>query len=161
MTDEEWKKIVYDNRADELRKYHPAWYEELLEINFFRHLWFSWLTAGSMSPGETEAGAYPRSASLSAEHSRGEEPAGSQAGRITPHHDVALGMIQRFYERIGSAEVRRVWLFSPDHFSRARASRRPVPRRLADTERILEADREASQGSRVPVRGRERRIACG
>ncbi|MDD2454380.1 MAG: DUF3160 domain-containing protein, partial [Synergistaceae bacterium] len=30
MTDEEWKKIVYDDsRADELRKYHPAWYEEL------------------------------------------------------------------------------------------------------------------------------------
>jgi len=30
MTDEEWKKMVYDDgRADELRKYHPAWYEEL------------------------------------------------------------------------------------------------------------------------------------
>ena len=32
MTDEEWKKIVYDDsRADELKKYHPAWYKELTD----------------------------------------------------------------------------------------------------------------------------------
>jgi hypothetical protein len=30
MTDEEWKKIVYDDkRAEELKKYRPAWYEKL------------------------------------------------------------------------------------------------------------------------------------
>jgi hypothetical protein len=30
MTDEEWKKLVYDDaREEELKKYHPSWYEEL------------------------------------------------------------------------------------------------------------------------------------
>jgi hypothetical protein len=30
MTDEEWKSLVYDDsRADELKKYHPSWYENL------------------------------------------------------------------------------------------------------------------------------------
>ena len=30
MPDEEWKALVYDDsRADELRKYHPSWYENL------------------------------------------------------------------------------------------------------------------------------------
>jgi AmmeMemoRadiSam system protein B len=41
-------------------------------------------------------------------------------GGITPHHDLALAMIVRFYERVSSGEVKRVWLFSPDHFRRAR-----------------------------------------
>ncbi|MDR1579397.1 MAG: AmmeMemoRadiSam system protein B [Synergistaceae bacterium] len=41
-------------------------------------------------------------------------------GGITPHHDLALAMIVRFYERVSSPEVKRVWLFSPDHFRRAR-----------------------------------------
>jgi hypothetical protein len=32
MTDEEWKKLVYDeSRADELKKLHPAWYEKFLK----------------------------------------------------------------------------------------------------------------------------------
>jgi hypothetical protein len=34
-------------------------------------------------------------------------------GGITPHHDLALPMIVRFYEHIASREVRRVWLFLP------------------------------------------------
>jgi hypothetical protein len=30
MTDEEWKKLVYDDsRADELKEFHPLWYDEL------------------------------------------------------------------------------------------------------------------------------------
>jgi AmmeMemoRadiSam system protein B len=41
-------------------------------------------------------------------------------GGITPHHDLALPMIVRFYERVSSPEVKRVWLFAPDHFRRAR-----------------------------------------
>lgn len=101
------------------------------------------LTAGSMSPGETEAGAYPRSAS-SLRNIQGERNRPVRVrGGITPHHDVALGMIQRFYERIGSAEVRRVWLFSPDHFGRARAFAALSPADWQTPERILEADREA------------------
>jgi AmmeMemoRadiSam system protein B len=41
-------------------------------------------------------------------------------GGVAPHHNIALAMIVRFYERISSPEVKRVWLFSPDHFRRAR-----------------------------------------
>jgi AmmeMemoRadiSam system protein B len=41
-------------------------------------------------------------------------------GGIAPHHDLALGMAVRFYERISSSETKRVWLFAPDHFRRAR-----------------------------------------
>jgi AmmeMemoRadiSam system protein B len=41
-------------------------------------------------------------------------------GGIAPHHDLALAMIVRFYERVSSPEVKRVWLFAPDHFRRAR-----------------------------------------
>ena len=41
-------------------------------------------------------------------------------GGITPHHYIALAMIVRFYERIASPSVKRVWLFSPDHFRKAR-----------------------------------------
>lgn len=41
-------------------------------------------------------------------------------GGITPHHDLAMEMIVRFYERMASAETRRVWLLSPDHFKRAK-----------------------------------------
>ncbi|MDR3265068.1 MAG: DUF3160 domain-containing protein, partial [Synergistaceae bacterium] len=34
MTDEEWKKLVYDeNSQDEIRKLHPAWYENLESEN--------------------------------------------------------------------------------------------------------------------------------
>lgn len=42
---------------------------------------------------------------------------------IAPHHTVAAPMIERFYEKIGSPSVRRVWLFSPDHY---RAARQPM-----------------------------------
>ena len=101
------------------------------------------VTAGSVSPGETEAGAFPSSAS-SLPNLPGERDRPVRViGGITPHHDVALGMIRRFYERIGSAEVRRVWLFSPDHFSRARAFAALSPADWQTPERILEADREA------------------
>ncbi|MDR1621050.1 MAG: AmmeMemoRadiSam system protein B [Synergistaceae bacterium] len=41
-------------------------------------------------------------------------------GGVVPHHNIALAMIVRFYERVSSPEVKRVWLFSPDHFRRAR-----------------------------------------
>ncbi|MDR1133887.1 MAG: AmmeMemoRadiSam system protein B [Synergistaceae bacterium] len=41
-------------------------------------------------------------------------------GGIVPHHGLALDMISRFYERVSSDKVRRVWLLSPDHFKRAR-----------------------------------------
>jgi AmmeMemoRadiSam system protein B len=41
-------------------------------------------------------------------------------GGIAPHHDLALAMIVRFYERVSNPDVKRVWLFAPDHFRRAR-----------------------------------------
>jgi AmmeMemoRadiSam system protein B len=51
-------------------------------------------------------------------------------------------MIIRFYERIASREVKRVWLFSPDHFHKARK-----PAAFCDVDwtlaaRILESDKE-------------------
>ena len=50
----------------------------------------------------------------------GETEATRYLGGVTPHHDLALDMIARFYARIASAKVRRVWIFSPDHFQRSR-----------------------------------------
>ncbi|MDR1966492.1 MAG: AmmeMemoRadiSam system protein B [Synergistaceae bacterium] len=45
-------------------------------------------------------------------------------GGIVPHHDLALGMIVRFYRQLANntpdGGVRRVWLFAPDHFRQAR-----------------------------------------
>jgi AmmeMemoRadiSam system protein B len=41
-------------------------------------------------------------------------------GGVAPHHNIALAMSVRFYERVSSPEVKRVWLFAPDHFRRAR-----------------------------------------
>ena len=74
-------------------------------------------------------------------------------GGVTPHHDLAFDMIARFYTRIAAgnaAKVRRVWLFSPDHFRRARrwavicnADWRFTSPRLAS--RTLAADREACE----------------
>ncbi|MFA7363866.1 MAG: AmmeMemoRadiSam system protein B [Aminobacteriaceae bacterium] len=101
------------------------------------------LTAGSMSLQEAEAGGYSRSASSPQDFSGERNRPVRVKGGITPHHDVALGMIHRFYERIGSAEVRRVWLFSPDHFRRARTFAALSPGDWHISERILEADREA------------------
>jgi AmmeMemoRadiSam system protein B len=50
--------------------------------------------------------------------------AGIVLGGVVPHHDLALGMIVRFYRELanGTSErgVRRVFLFAPDHFRRAR-----------------------------------------
>ncbi|MDR3332405.1 MAG: AmmeMemoRadiSam system protein B [Synergistaceae bacterium] len=62
-------------------------------------------------------------------------------GGITPHHDAALAMIVRFYEKLSSRRIKRVWLFSPDHF---RQSRNLVALCGADwraSGRVLEADR--------------------
>ena len=101
------------------------------------------LTAGSMSLLEAEAGGSSRSASSPQDFSGERNRPVQVKGGITPHHDVALGMIHRFYERIGSAEVRRVWLFSPDHFRRARTFAALSPGDWHISERILEADREA------------------
>ena len=42
-------------------------------------------------------------------------------GGIVPHHDIAIDMILRFYAAIReSREVRRVFLFAPDHFRQVR-----------------------------------------
>lgn len=39
---------------------------------------------------------------------------------IAPHHEVAAPMIERFYSEIAKSRAKRVWLFSPDHYSAAR-----------------------------------------
>jgi AmmeMemoRadiSam system protein B len=41
-------------------------------------------------------------------------------GGVASHHNIALAMIVRFYERVSNPETKRVWLFAPDHFRRAR-----------------------------------------
>jgi AmmeMemoRadiSam system protein B len=51
-------------------------------------------------------------------------------------------MIVRFYERIASREVKRVWLFSPDHFHKARKPTAFCDADWALAARILEADKE-------------------
>ncbi|MBL3539825.1 AmmeMemoRadiSam system protein B [Aminivibrio sp.] len=66
-------------------------------------------------------------------------------GGIVPHHDLALGMIGRFYDHLGSPDVRRVWLLSPDHFRRARTFAVLSPDDWRTPERILRADREACE----------------
>jgi AmmeMemoRadiSam system protein B len=66
-------------------------------------------------------------------------------GGITPHHNLALGMILRFYERVASPETRRVWLLSPDHFRRARKSAVICDGDWALASGTLRADREACE----------------
>ena len=64
-------------------------------------------------------------------------------GGIVPHHDLAVEMIEDFYQRIGSEDANRVWLFSPDHFRRARAYAPFCPDDWKAPSRILKADGEA------------------
>ncbi|MDL2263980.1 AmmeMemoRadiSam system protein B [Synergistaceae bacterium OttesenSCG-928-I11] len=61
-------------------------------------------------------------------------------GGIVPHHGLAQGMIVRFYERIASDRVRRVWLLSPDHFKRAKNYAAVCDEDWQTTDRALEAD---------------------
>ncbi len=67
-------------------------------------------------------------------------------GGIAPHHGVAMEMIVRFYERIASDEVRRVWLLSPDHFGRARNYVAVCGEDWRTEERLLAADAMAKSG---------------
>jgi poly-gamma-glutamate synthesis protein (capsule biosynthesis protein) len=69
-------------------------------------------------------------------------------GGVTPHHDVALAMIVRFYERIASPEAKRVWLFSPDHFHRARKPAAFCDGDWALASGTLKADKEACEALR-------------
>jgi AmmeMemoRadiSam system protein B len=42
-------------------------------------------------------------------------------GGIVPHHDIAVDIMARFYNKLSrKSEVKRVYLLSPDHFRRAR-----------------------------------------
>ncbi|GHT00706.1 hypothetical protein AGMMS50276_27170 [Synergistales bacterium] len=47
-------------------------------------------------------------------------------GGVVPHHDIAIDMITRFYQKLAgqsgqnAQKIRRVWLFAPDHFQQAR-----------------------------------------
>jgi AmmeMemoRadiSam system protein B len=69
-------------------------------------------------------------------------------GGIAPHHDLALPMIIRFYQRLAGAseegrDVRRVWLLAPDHFRRVRNLAAVCSLDWALSTRTLEADEEA------------------
>jgi AmmeMemoRadiSam system protein B len=66
-------------------------------------------------------------------------------GGITPHHDVALAMIVRFYEKLSSRGVKRVWLFSPDHFRQARNFVALCGADWRTSGHVLEADRDACE----------------
>jgi len=78
---------------------------------------------------------------------RAEEPSGARIlGGIVPHHGIALDMMVRFYERISSDKVKRVWLFSPDHFERAKKYTSTSGDDWQTAVRILEADSVAKHG---------------
>jgi AmmeMemoRadiSam system protein B len=80
-------------------------------------------------------------------------------GGITPHHGLALSMITRFYEQISSTEPRRVWLFSPDHFKRAKNFVVVCGDDWRAADRILEADATAKTGlSGMRVVGSDARL---
>jgi AmmeMemoRadiSam system protein B len=69
-------------------------------------------------------------------------------GGIAPHHDLALPMIVRFYQRLTESlgegqEVRRVWLFAPDHFRRVRGLAAVCDLDWALSTGTLETDEEA------------------
>ena len=44
-------------------------------------------------------------------------------GGVVPHHDIAAGMMTRFYGHFDENRVKRIFILAPDHFNRAR---RPV-----------------------------------
>ena len=67
-------------------------------------------------------------------------------GGVTPHHGLALDMIARFYQRISSPHVRRVWLLSPDHFKRARNYAVVCGDDWRTAGRVLKADAAAISG---------------
>ena len=69
---------------------------------------------------EIERAVASRSASPDLREARGPNENVRFLGGVAPHHNIALAMIVRFYERVSSPGVKRVWLFAPDHFRRAR-----------------------------------------
>ena len=103
------------------------------------------LSAAGAIPQKAEGGAELRSAFPSGKGAGEREGPARIIGGIVPHHDLALGMIRRFYERLGSPDVRRVWLLSPDHFRRARTFAALCPDDWKTPEGILRADREACE----------------
>ena len=71
-------------------------------------------------------------------------------GGIVPHHDVAMGMIMRFYEELNAGDricpVQRVFLFAPDHFRQVRRWAAVCPANwmfFGDPTRVLSADADA------------------
>jgi AmmeMemoRadiSam system protein B len=71
---------------------------------------------------------------------------GAVLGGVAPHHDLALDMIVEFYREIkGSSgakrDVRRVWLFAPDHFRRAKRWAAVCPSDWTLSEGSISADR--------------------
>ena len=64
-------------------------------------------------------------------------------GGVVPHHDIAVGMMLRFYSRFPRGEVKRIFLFSPDHFRRARRWAAVCPDDWELSPGTMAADREA------------------
>ncbi|MDR3204407.1 MAG: AmmeMemoRadiSam system protein B [Deltaproteobacteria bacterium] len=67
-------------------------------------------------------------------------------GGLSPHHDLALPMIVRFFQTLSANSkdnIKRVWLLAPDHFGQVRGLAQvcPAPWRLSH--RRVEADSEA------------------
>jgi AmmeMemoRadiSam system protein B len=103
--------------------------------------------AGLTSPFETNVARAVERMERTRINDGTEENIGSPIlGGITPHHGIALDMIVRFYERISSDKVQRVWLFSPDHFGRAKKYASTCGDEWQTECRILEADVVAKSG---------------
>jgi AmmeMemoRadiSam system protein B len=64
-------------------------------------------------------------------------------GGVVPHHDIAVGMMMRFYDRFPREVVRRVFLFAPDHFRRARRWAAVCPDDWDVSGGVLRADGDA------------------
>lgn len=87
--------------------------------------------------GRGLAGGLPLSAGRDDEKAR-------LVGGIAPHHDIAMGMLLRFYEKMAAGgAVRRVFLFAPDHFRQVRRWAAVCPGDWGLASGALHADAEA------------------
>jgi len=131
--------------------------------SFLLLLFFTFLTNSSAeltSPFEGDVARVLERAVEQTQVNDGRENTGSRTlGGITPHHGIALDMIARFYDRISSEKISRVWLLSPDHFMRAKDYAVVCGDDWQTAGRILEADAVAKNGfDRMSLVGADARL---
>jgi AmmeMemoRadiSam system protein B len=93
----------------------------------------------------------PFDAAMSHAFSEFERSSGSEApadgrvlGGVVPHHDIAVGMMLRFYGGFPREGVRRVFLISPDHFARAKKWAAVCPDDWEAADGVTPGDRSAA-----------------